>query len=105
VPTNDPVVRRSAVVSLDHFGAKAAWLRELRDEMGRTGPFDLAVAPPFRPKAPSREDAERFLAEVAELAQHGVNWIWTSLPASSLEGWREMVAWFGEEVIGAWNGR
>lgn len=99
VPTNDPVVRKSAVVSMEHFGEKVARLRELREEMGRTGPFDLSVAPPFRPKEPTRENAQRFLEEMHELAEHGVNWTWTSLPASSLEGYLEMVRWFGEEII------
>ncbi|MCB2061296.1 MAG: TIGR03619 family F420-dependent LLM class oxidoreductase [Novosphingobium sp.] len=103
VPTNDPVVRQSAVVDMDHFGEKIAKLRELRETMGKTGPFDLAVAPPFRPQEASRANAERFLGEVDELAGHGVNWIWTSVPARSLESYLDIVSWFGEEVIGAYN--
>ncbi len=103
MPTNDPVVRRSAVVSMDHFGEKAARLREMREEMGRTGPFDFAVAPPFRPQEPSRANAQRFLDEVHELAGHGVNWIWTSVPARSLESYLEIVDWLGEDVIGAYS--
>lgn len=103
VPTNDPVVRKSAVVSMEHFGEKVARLREIRAGAGRNGPFDLVVAPPFRPQAPSAEAARRFLDEVAELAAHGVNWIWTSVPAPSLEAWRDTVAWFGEDVIAVWN--
>jgi probable F420-dependent oxidoreductase len=105
VPTNDPVVRRSAVVSMEHFGEKVARLAELREKLGRAGPFDLAVAPPFRPKEASPANAERFLGEVEELAAHGVNWIWTSLPAPSIDAYRDIVAWFGEEVIAAWNRR
>jgi probable F420-dependent oxidoreductase len=105
VPTNDPEVRRSAVVSMEHFGEKVARLEALRGQMGRTGPFDLAVAPPFRPREPSRENAEKFLGEVEQLAAHGVNWIWTSLPAPSLTAYRDIVAWFGEEVIAVWNRR
>jgi alkanesulfonate monooxygenase SsuD/methylene tetrahydromethanopterin reductase-like flavin-dependent oxidoreductase (luciferase family) len=105
VPTNDPVVRRSAVVSMDHFGEKAARLRAMREEMGRTGPFDFAVAPPFRPQEASQANAQRFLDEVHELAGHGVNWIWTSVPARSLESYLEIVRWLGEDVIGAYNRR
>jgi probable F420-dependent oxidoreductase len=103
VPTNDPQVRRSAVVSMEHFGEKAARLRELRAEMGRTGAFDLAVAPPYRPQEPSPANARRFLDEVSELAAHGVNWIWTSVPARSLEAYLDIVRWFGEEVIAVYN--
>lgn len=99
VPTNDPTVRKSAVVSMEHFAEKAARLRELRHRLGRTGGFDLAVAPPFRPQEASRSNAGRFLDEVRQLAGHGVNWIWTSLPAPSLEGYLDLVAWFGEEII------
>ncbi|MCB2080832.1 MAG: TIGR03619 family F420-dependent LLM class oxidoreductase [Novosphingobium sp.] len=105
VPTNDPVVMKSAVVSMEHFGQKAARLQELREEAGRTGPFDLVVAPPFRPQEASRANAERFLDEVSQLAEHGVNWIWTSVPARSLEDYLDIVQWFGEDIIAVWNKR
>lgn len=99
VPTNDAQVRRSAVVDMEHFGEKAARLMDLRARHGRTGPFDMAVAPPFRPKEPSKENAEKFLGEVAQLEAHGVNWIWTSIPSADFGQYLEMVAWFGEEVV------
>ena len=105
VPTNDPVVRRSAVTDMVHFAEKLARLHELRDRAGRSGAFDLSVAPPFRPKEATRANAERFLDEVGELEALGVNWIWTSLPATSPEQYREFVAWFGEEVIAAHRAR
>lgn len=99
VPTNDPEVRRSAVVSMEHFGEKAARLAELRAKMGRTGPFDLAVAPPFRPQEPSAANAARFLDEVHQLAEQGVNWIWMSVPAASLESYLDLVRWVGEDIV------
>ena len=105
VPTNDPVVRRSAVVDMEHFGEKARKLRDLREEHGQTGPFDLSVAPPFRPQQPSRENAQRFLEEVDQLAGHGVNFIWTSVPSPSLEAYLDIVAWFGEDIIGEYGKR
>jgi probable F420-dependent oxidoreductase len=103
VPTNSPDVRRSAVVDMEHFGEKLGKLRARREELGRTGPFDLAVAPPFRPKEANRANAGKFLGEVAQLAEHGVNWIWTSIPAPSLEAYCDMVRWFGEDVVRAWE--
>ncbi len=101
VPTNDPEIRRSAVTDMAHFGEKLARLRELRAKYGRTGPFDLAIAPPFRPKETTRAAAEQFLGEVAELEAHGVNWIWTSLPSADIGQYCDFVAWFGEEVVSA----
>lgn len=103
VPTNDPEVRKSAVVSMEHFGEKVALLERRRRELGRTGPFDLAVAPPFRPRKMDRDSAERFLEEVAQLAEYGVNWIWTSLPATTVDEYLDVVAWFGEEIVAPWE--
>ena len=103
VPTNDPAIRNSAVTDMAHFGEKVARLRELRAEMGKTGPFDLSVAPPFRPREMTKANAEKFLGEVAELEAHGVNWIWTALPAANPEQYCEFVAWFGEEVVGVYR--
>jgi hypothetical protein len=99
VPTNDPTVRRSAVVSIEHFAQKAARLRDLRAKLGRTGPFDMAVAPAFRPRQPDRASADQFLDEVHQLADLGVNWIWTSFPGVGTAGYTDLVAWFGQEVI------
>jgi len=103
VPTNSPDVRKSAVVDMDHFGEKLGRLRERRAKLGRSTSFDLSVAPPFRPKEASSANARKFLDEVSQLAEHGVNWIWTSIPAPSLEEYYDMVRWFGEEVVGEWG--
>lgn len=105
VPTNDPEVMRSAVVSFDHFSQKARRLKEMREELGRAGPFDLAVAPPFRPKETTRAAADRFVEEVERLAQDGVSWIWTSLPAPSLEAYLDFARWFGEDIIARFAAR
>lgn len=101
--TNDQTVRKSAVVSMAHFGEKVARLHELRNELGRTDPFDLSVAPPFRPQVADRASAQRYLDEVGQLAEHGVNWVWSPLPAPSLEAYLDFVSWFGEEIIAPFN--
>jgi probable F420-dependent oxidoreductase len=103
MPTNDPTVRKSALVSIDHFAEKLIILRELRERFGRTGPYDLAVAPPFRPQVADRASAQRYLDEVGQLAEHGVNWIWSPLPAPNLEAYLDFVAWYGEEIITPFN--
>jgi probable F420-dependent oxidoreductase len=99
VPTNDPAVKRSAVVSMDHFGQKVLKLHELRAQQGRAGLFDIAVAPPFRPGDATEANARRFIDEVAELERRGATWIWTSLPTRSLDHYLELVAWYGEIAV------
>ena len=103
VPTSDPVVRKSAVVSAEHFGEKVTALRAMRAQMGRSQPFDVAVAPLFRPRTPDRASATRFLDEMHELVSRGASWIWTSLPGASLEAYVDIVSWFGEEIISAYR--
>ena len=99
VPTNDPTIRRSAVVSIEHFAAKLDRLHDLRAKHGRTGPFDLAVAPQFRPSTPDQVSAERFLDEAGRLAELGVNWIWSAFPTTTIEAYLDLVHWFGATVM------
>ena len=99
VPTNDPTVKRSSVVSLAHFAEKVARLKELRERMGKSGPFDLAVRPSVGVGSMSRQDADKFMATARELEAYGVNWIWTPLRSPSRAAYLEGAAWFGEEII------
>lgn len=101
VPTNDPVVMRSSIVSLEHFAEKIDRLKELRDQLGQRGPFDIAPGSPFRPVTATRSDAERFVEAAKNVAACGANWIWTPLPATSRAEFLDKVAWFGEEVVSA----
>jgi probable F420-dependent oxidoreductase len=98
-PTEDPIVRRSSVVSMDHFAEKIDRLKELRASLGRTGPFDIAPGSPFRPKSTTAADAERLLQDAHDVAARGATWMWTTLPAPSVAGYLESIAWYGEEVI------
>jgi probable F420-dependent oxidoreductase len=99
VPTRDATVMRSAVVSMEHFAEKATRLTELRDRLGRTGPFDIAPRSPLTPKRMDRSEADQFLEAAAKLRSHGASWTWTVLPAPSRPAFLENVAWYGEEVI------
>jgi probable F420-dependent oxidoreductase len=99
VPTNDPVVMQSSMVSLDQFAANCARIQELRAKFGRSGPFDVAPGAPFRPKTTTPSDAERFVEQAHELKARGATWLWTPLPAPSRAAYLENVAWYGEEVI------
>jgi probable F420-dependent oxidoreductase len=104
LPTNDPTVRQSSIVSMDHFTEKLERLQELRARLGRRGTFEVAVGSPFRPKAPTRVDADRFLDGARELAARGATWMWTPLLAPSRAAFLENVAWFGEDIISRFDG-
>ena len=99
VPTNDPEVKRSSVVSMEHFAEKATRLKALREQMGRSNPFDLAVRPPVHFGADPRSDAERFRESAHQLKSYGVNWIWAVLPSPNRAAFLENVAFFGEEIV------
>jgi probable F420-dependent oxidoreductase len=103
-PTNDEVVRRSSVVSMEHFSEKIARMNEIRAELGRSGPFDIVPGTPFRPKSITPADADKLLGEVQELGERGATLIWTTLPAPSLEGFKDSLAWYGEEIIAKYKG-
>jgi probable F420-dependent oxidoreductase len=99
VPTNDAVVMQSSMLSMDQFTAKLDRLKEAREKLGRSGPFDVAVGAPVRPKTITPSDAEGFIEKARELQARGANWVWTTLPAPSRAGFLESVAWFSSEVI------
>jgi probable F420-dependent oxidoreductase len=103
VPTNDPVVMQSSMVSMDDFARKIARLQELRAQFGRSGQFNIAPGSLFRPKTTTRSDAEQFLDGVRRMQESGATMIWTPLPAPSRAAYLENVAWFGEEVVAAFS--
>jgi probable F420-dependent oxidoreductase len=103
VPTNDPVVMQSSMVSMEDFRKKVDGLREARDKLGMSGPFDIAPGSLFRPKTTTRSDADQFLEGARKLAACGATLLWTPLPAPSRAAYLENVAWFGEEVIAAFK--
>jgi probable F420-dependent oxidoreductase len=99
VPTHDPVVMQSSMVSMQQFAQKLDRLKQARERLGRSGSFDIAPGAPFRPKTTTRSDAERFVETVHQLASYGANWVWTPLPAPSRAAFLQNLNWFGEEVI------
>jgi probable F420-dependent oxidoreductase len=104
LPTNDPTVKQSSIVSMDQFTEKLDRMQELRSRLGRQGQFEVAVGSPFRPKTSTRVDADRFLEGARELEARGATWMWTKLVAPSRAAFLENVAWFGEEIIARFDG-
>jgi probable F420-dependent oxidoreductase len=103
VPTNDPVVMQSSMVSMEDFARRVDQLQQMRAKFNRTGSFDIAPGSLFRPKSTSRSDAEQFIEVARKLEALGATWIWTPLPAPSRAAYLENVAWYGEEVIAAYR--
>jgi probable F420-dependent oxidoreductase len=89
----------SAMASMEHFAEKLGRVRQLRHELGRTAPFDVAVGSPFRPTGTTRSDADQFIESGHTLESNGANWIWLPMSAPSRAAYLEKVAWFGEEII------
>lgn len=98
-PTKDKYVDASSVKSTDELDQKIRRLRDLREEMGKPATCDVILAPPFRPKAKTRIEAQKYCESVQELASIGVTWITAILPAPSRAGYIETLAWFSEEVL------
>lgn len=97
-PTNDAAVMASSVTSGEDFRNKIARIRELREEFGQTGPFDVAAGSPYRPKGMSQEDTDRFVEAIELVKACGGDYIWTPLPAPSRAGYLEHIAWYGEII-------
>lgn len=95
--------KQSALGSMGQLDEKVTRLKEMRDQMGRSNAFDIAVGSPFRPSSTSRSDANQFIETARELQSLGANWIWLKLPSPSRAAYLETVAWFGEEIIASFD--
>jgi len=98
-PTQSKNNRETAIQDVAQLGEKIKALHEARARLGKTGPFDVAIGPKLRPTAKSRQDADRYLEELAGLAAVGVNWAFVDPDHADRAAWLEAVQWFGEEVI------
>lgn len=88
-----------AITSVADLKVKIEKVQELRAAAGRSGPFDVSPMSPVRVSARTREVADTFLANAAELAAAGVTWVGLGLPGVEEAEMLENIAWFGEEVI------
>jgi probable F420-dependent oxidoreductase len=103
-PTNDPYVDQSSVKSFAELGEKIGLLRELREQHGKPPVCDVILAPPFFPKAHTREEADAYCDKVAELQALGVTWMTVTLRARTLQAWFDTLAWFSEEIMARFGG-
>lgn len=91
--------QNTALYTTDQLAGKIARLHELRDELGRSGSFDVAIGPPLRPQLGSDSEAERYLEEVEAFERAGVTWITVVPPYPSRQAYLDYVEWFGKAVI------
>jgi probable F420-dependent oxidoreductase len=103
VPTQNKNVLASSISSVALLREKIQRVRELRQGMGKTGPFDICVNLLLGTKTLGPADAARLRSDAEELASAGANWIRIIPPAPSRAAYLDNVAWLGEELISPLN--
>ena len=88
-----------AMAEVGDLKRKIERLSGLLADGGRTGPFDICIGPRTPLKACNREEADRLVEQLAELAELGVTWTFCGVPHPSRAEFLENVRWFGEEVV------
>jgi hypothetical protein len=91
--------RDTGIHTVEQLGEKIANLQALRENLGKTGPFDVAIGPKARLKYGTAGGADRFLDELSGLIDVGVTWAMVEPPHSSRAAYLEHVQWFGDEVV------
>ncbi|RYX86080.1 hypothetical protein EON83_02345, partial [bacterium] len=79
-PTMSQLNRDTGIHTLEQLGEKIANLQALREDLGKTGPFDIAIGPKARLQYGAAGGADRFLEEVRGLADVGVTWAMVEPP-------------------------
>jgi hypothetical protein len=91
--------QESGIHTIEQLAETIVKAREMRAELNRTGPFDVAIGARARLDYKSRASADAYIEEVGQLGDVGVNWIMVAPPHRSRQAFVDNVAWFGEEVI------
>jgi probable F420-dependent oxidoreductase len=102
-PTMTKVNQESGIHTVEQLGENISRLQEMRAELNKTGPFDIAIGARAKLDYTSRESADNYLEAVADLAQAGVTWVMIDPPHPSRQGYIENVHWFSEEIIACIN--
>ena len=93
-------VRTDEITSLDDLKSKIGRLQDMREAAGRSGPFDICMAPQRGLRECTRAEADRWLNDLGALAELGVNWSGCGAPhAASRAEFLESLQWLGEEVL------
>jgi probable F420-dependent oxidoreductase len=98
-PTMTAANQESGIHTVEQLGENITQLIEMRAELGRIGPFDVAIGSRAKLDFKTRETADKYIESVHELAAVGVTWVMIEAPHPSRQAYVENVQWFGEEVI------
>ncbi|MBV1686321.1 TIGR03619 family F420-dependent LLM class oxidoreductase [Novosphingobium sp. G106] len=98
-PTMSQLNRDTGIHTVDQLGEKIDMLQVLRQQLGKTAPFDVAIGPKARLNYGQPGGADRFLDELRGLANVGVTWAMVEPPHPSRQAYIEHVQWFGDEVV------
>lgn len=98
VPRLSSANRDTGITSVADLQARLDAILAARAGQGRSGPFDVAVAPARRPQAISAQEAELYAGELRALRDAGVTWATVFLPHPSRAAYLEAIQWFRETV-------
>jgi alkanesulfonate monooxygenase SsuD/methylene tetrahydromethanopterin reductase-like flavin-dependent oxidoreductase (luciferase family) len=87
------------LTSLDELKVMIAKVRQLREEAGLDGPFDIAFASFGRPDPEGDPDGHGYREQVAEYADAGVTWLSLGARGRSLAACVDELAWLGEAIV------
>ncbi len=98
-PTMTAANQESGISTVEQLADNITQLNEMRAELGRTGPFDVAIGSLAKLDFKTRATADAYIESVHELAAVGVTWVMIDAPHPSRQAFIDNVQWFGEEVI------
>ena len=98
-PNLAKINQETFIHSHEELRDKIVMLKDLRAAAGKTGKFEIGMAPRQQPQVGTREGADRYLQSLATLREAGVTWGIVDLPHKNLQSFLENVHWFGEEVV------
>lgn len=98
-PTMTAANQESGISTVEQLADNIRQLNDMRAELGRAGPFDVAIGSLVKLDFKTRETADKYIESVHELASVGVTWVMIEAPHPSRQAYIENVQWFGEEVI------
>lgn len=98
-PRQSQINRDAAINSIDHLRERLGEINVMRQELGRTGPFDVAIRPRELATPGDAAGLRNYLDVVGKLGDVGVTWICVDAPHGSRAAYIDYVIWFGENVI------
>ena len=85
--------------SLDELASGIREVRERREELGRTGRFDVGFGVLGAPRREDDPEGERMRELVVTVHEAGVTWISLPCRGRTLSACQEEMAWLGERVV------